>query len=305
MTLWQRARSVSPPTTPRSLNSEPTAETRSSPGCYARVFPSPALRGVHMDIAGRLAVVTGGGTGMGRELVVQLAAGGCAVATCDVHAADHRGDARHGRQKAAPAVTVTRTHVATCPTRRRSSASATRSRAARHRPREPVVQQRRRRRRVQLRHRPIGPSGTARSAICWGGVYNCSRAFVPLLIASDDGIPRQHEQRQRVLGCARARRPAHRVQHREVRGEGLLRGVLTDLRVNAPHVKVAVVMPGHIGTGIVANTVRVPPTTRPAELACERCPTTFTAPRPRCPRGGGGDDHPRRGAQRRMAHPRG
>ena len=34
---------------------------------------------------GRLAVVTGGGTGMGRELVVQLAEEGCSVATCDVN----------------------------------------------------------------------------------------------------------------------------------------------------------------------------------------------------------------------------
>ena len=36
------------------------------------------------DFSGRIAVVTGGGSGMGRELVRQLVAEGCAIAICDV-----------------------------------------------------------------------------------------------------------------------------------------------------------------------------------------------------------------------------
>src|SRR3954464_13363804 len=38
------------------------------------------------DFAGRIAVITGGGTGMGRELARQLVAEGCNVAICDISA---------------------------------------------------------------------------------------------------------------------------------------------------------------------------------------------------------------------------
>jgi NAD(P)-dependent dehydrogenase (short-subunit alcohol dehydrogenase family) len=38
------------------------------------------------SFAGKIAVITGGGSGMGRELALQLAAMGCDVAMCDVSA---------------------------------------------------------------------------------------------------------------------------------------------------------------------------------------------------------------------------
>jgi len=35
--------------------------------------------------------------------------------------------------------------------------------------------------------------------------------------------------------------------------KGFTEALITDLRLNAPHIKCSVVMPGHIGTSIIAN----------------------------------------------------
>ena len=59
------------------------------------------------SFTGKLAVVTGGGSGMGRELVRQLAAQGCSVAACDWHADAMTETAAMARAGAPPGVRVT------------------------------------------------------------------------------------------------------------------------------------------------------------------------------------------------------
>ena len=39
--------------------------------------------------------------------------------------------------------------------------------------------------------------------------------------------------------------------------KGFTEALITDLRLNAPHIKCSVVMPGHIGTSIVANSRKI------------------------------------------------
>ena len=59
------------------------------------------------SFSGQLAVVTGGGSGMGRELVRQLAAAGCSVAACDWHPDAVARTADMARSGAPPGVLVT------------------------------------------------------------------------------------------------------------------------------------------------------------------------------------------------------
>jgi NAD(P)-dependent dehydrogenase (short-subunit alcohol dehydrogenase family) len=208
-----------------------------------------------MDIAGRLAVVTGGGSGMGRELVVQLAAAECDVATCDVHDAG-LAETLELAATAAPGARVT---AHRCDVSVEEDVLAFR---------DEVLEQHGRGH-VNLLFNNAGVAGgysfvagdraewDRTFAICWGGVYHCSRAFLPFLIASDAGYVVNTSSVNGFWAALGPDVPHTAYSTAKFAVKGFSESLLTDLRVNAPHVKVAVVMPGHIGTGIVANTARV------------------------------------------------
>src|SRR5215469_14077945 len=63
------------------------------------------------DFAGKTAVITGGGTGMGRELALQLVAEGCNVAMCDV-SAENMAETKRRCEGNAPQGTRVMTFVA-------------------------------------------------------------------------------------------------------------------------------------------------------------------------------------------------
>ena len=187
---------------------------------------------------GKLAVVTGGGTGMGRELARQLAAEGCHVALCDVSAenmAETRDARATPRRRPGTRVTHAPCDVAD---ERRCSPSATPSSRSTDRPHQPALQQRRHRRRRQLLiddraewERTFG--------VCWGGVYYCTRAFLPLLIASNEGYIINTSSVNGFWACLGPSTAHTAYSAAKFAVKGFTEALIVDLRLNAPHVKVA------------------------------------------------------------------
>jgi NAD(P)-dependent dehydrogenase (short-subunit alcohol dehydrogenase family) len=93
-------------------------------------------------------------------------------------------------------------------------------------------------------------------AIDWWGVYYCARAFVPLLIASGDGVLVNTSSVNGFWATLGPGVPNTAYSTAKFAVRGFTEALIEDLRANAPHVRVAVVMPGHVGTDILVNSLR-------------------------------------------------
>ncbi len=208
------------------------------------------------QFAGRIAVVTGGGTGIGRELVRQLSAAGAHVAMCDV-SADNMAESKELAEKEAPAGTRITTFVADVS-----------DEAAMFAFRDQVLAEHDTDH-VNLVFNNAGIGGGASFiegsredwdrtfAVCWNGVYNGCRAFVPLLVASDVGHLVNVSSVNGFWASLGPDRAHTAYSAAKFAVKGFTEALVNDFRLNAPHVGVSVVMPGHIGTSIVLNSQEI------------------------------------------------
>jgi hypothetical protein len=90
-------------------------------------------------------------------------------------------------------------------------------------------------------------------AVDFWGVYYCTRAFLPLLVKSEEGVLVNTSSINGLWASLGPGIPHTAYSTAKFAVKGFTEALIEDLRTNAPHIRVAVVLPGHIGTDIVRN----------------------------------------------------
>ena len=202
----------------------------------------------------KIAVVTGGGTGMGRELVRQLAKDGCHVAMCDVIEENMR-ETYEIVTNESPNVKISM-HV--CDVSNEDQVNQFKD--------DVLVQHDTDKINLLFNNAGIGGGGSFVEgnreewekcfAVCWYGVYYCTRAFMDYIVSSEEGhIINTSSINGFWAGLGGTPHTSYSAAKFAVKG--FSEALIDDLRVNAPHVNVSVVMPGHIGTSIAENTGKI------------------------------------------------
>ncbi|HEY1708720.1 MAG TPA: SDR family NAD(P)-dependent oxidoreductase [Rhizomicrobium sp.] len=208
------------------------------------------------DFAGKTAVITGGGTGMGRELARQLVAEGCNVAMCDV-IEENMAVTKKMCEADAPQGTRIATFVADVSVEDQVNAWA---RAVQKDLDVDHIH-------LLFNNAGIGGGGSIVAGdrsqwektfdVCWGGVYHGVRAFLPLLMKANEAAIVNTASVNGFWASIGPGRPHTAYCAAKFAVKGFTEALMTDLALNAPHIKAHIVMPGHIGTEIVANSRKI------------------------------------------------
>jgi NAD(P)-dependent dehydrogenase (short-subunit alcohol dehydrogenase family) len=209
------------------------------------------------DFAGKIAVVTGGGTGMGRELARQLVAEGCNVAMCDVSAEAMAETKRLCEAEKLPQGLRVTTHVADVSIE--DQLKRFRDELAQLQATDKIH--------LLFNNAGIGGGGSLFTNtreqwertfnICWGGVYLGVRTFLPMLLKADEGHIVNTSSVNGFWASVGMGVSHTAYSAAKFAVKGFTEALINDLRLNAPHIKCSVVMPGHIGTSIISNTRKV------------------------------------------------
>jgi NAD(P)-dependent dehydrogenase (short-subunit alcohol dehydrogenase family) len=209
------------------------------------------------DFSGKIAVVTGGGSGIGRELVRQLVAEGCHVAMADVSAAGMAETERLCRADGMPQ--GTRTLSIVTDVSREDELERLRDEVEREFG-VPYVN-------LLINNAGIGAGGSMFLSsreewertfeITFGGVYLGTRVFLPVVAAADEGWIVNVSSVNGFWATPGGGGPNSAYATAKFAVKGFTESLLCDLRTHAPHVGCSLVMPGVIGTDILANSYRI------------------------------------------------
>jgi len=225
------------------------------------------------DFRNRLAVITGTGTGIGRELAVQLASEGCHLAICDV-LVENMEQTKQACEKIAPAGTRITSHA--CDVSDEAQVLAFRDAVLQQHATDHIN--------LLFSNAGIGGGGSfllderadwdKTFGVCWFGVYYCARAFLPLLVASEEGYIVNVSSVNGFWATLGPMTPHTAYSTAKFAVKGFTEALMNDLKCFAPHVKAAVVMPGHIGTSIAINSRTVLGKPGPEDMSAEELADT-------------------------------
>ncbi|MFM8938665.1 MAG: SDR family oxidoreductase, partial [Phenylobacterium sp.] len=206
------------------------------------------------DFSGKIAVVTGGGSGIGRALVQALTAEGCSVAMCDIREADMLETVRLAEKTAVQGVRIS-TFVADVAQEKETLAF--RDHTGEQHETDHVH--------LLFNNAGIGGGGsminTPRAewdrtfAVCWFGVYYNARAFLPMLLKAPEAHMINVSSVNGFWASLGPQTSHTAYSAAKFAVKGFTEALINDFRNNAPHVKASVVMPGHIGTNIAINSI--------------------------------------------------